>query len=105
MSIKKDFGKRLKEIRTKKGITQSMLAEIVDIDAKHMSHIETGRCFPKADLIEKFARALEVDYYLFFDMPADVCREKMIAYINKILSQAENADLVKIYRFLLHSFV
>jgi len=52
MSLKKDFGKRLKEIRTKRGLTQFKLAEIVEIDAKHMSLIETRRSFPKADLIE-----------------------------------------------------
>ena len=35
---------------------------MVCIDPKHMSHIETGRSFPKADLIEKFANALEIEY-------------------------------------------
>ena len=55
MNIKKDFGLRIKELRNKKRITQYQLAELVGIDPKHMSHIETGRSFPKADLIEKFA--------------------------------------------------
>lgn len=39
MSLKKDFGLRLKELRNKKGITQYQLAELVDIDPKHISHI------------------------------------------------------------------
>ena len=43
MDLKKDFGLRLKELRTKKGITQYQLAEMVGVDPKHMSHIETGR--------------------------------------------------------------
>lgn len=51
MNLKKDFGKRIKELRCKKGITQYQLAELVGIDPKHISHIETGRSFPKADLI------------------------------------------------------
>ena len=51
MNIKKDFGQRIKELRNKKGITQYQLAEMTGIDPKHMSHIETGRSFPKADLI------------------------------------------------------
>ncbi len=65
MSLKKDFGKRLKEIRQKRGFTQFQLAEMAEIDAKHMSHIETGRSFPKADLIEKFANILNVEYNTF----------------------------------------
>ena len=52
MNLKKDFGKRLKELRTQKGITQYQLAEMSGIDPKHMSHIETGRSFPKADLMK-----------------------------------------------------
>lgn len=33
MSLKKDFGKRLKEIRQKCGFTQFQLAEMAEIDA------------------------------------------------------------------------
>ena len=50
MSIKKDFGWRIKGLRTKKGITQYQLAELSGIDPKHMSHIETGRSFPKKQI-------------------------------------------------------
>ena len=45
------IGDRIKELRTKNKLTQFELAEAVGIDAKHLSHIETGRSFPKAILI------------------------------------------------------
>ena len=104
MSLKKDFGLRLKEIRTKRGYTQFQLAEKAGIDAKHMSHIETGRSFPKADLIEKFAAILEVDYGDFFNFSEYKDREKLLELINNIIKNTNNEKLKKIYFLLTHLF-
>lgn len=100
MSLKKNFGLRLKEIRKKKDITQFQLAEKAGIDAKHMSHIETGRSFPKADLIEKFANALEINYSELFCFKCEYPREKMISDINEQLKFAKDDKLNMIYRML-----
>ncbi len=100
MNIKKDFGARIKELRNKKGITQYQLAEMVGIDPKHLSHIETGRSFPKADLIEKFALALGVDYIEFFKIEHFLGREFMIEKINSILKSSTNDDLKKIFKII-----
>ena len=78
MNLKKDFGLRLKELRNKSGITQYQLAEITGIDPKHISHIETGRSFPKADLIEKFAKALGIDYTDLFQTQYLKSKKEMI---------------------------
>ena len=82
MNIKKDFGLRIKELRNKKGITQYQLAELVGIDPKHMSHIETGRSFPKTDLIEKFANALDIEYQEFFQTEHLNSKDFIIKKIN-----------------------
>ncbi len=100
MSLKKDFGKRLKEIRQKRGFTQFQLAEKAEIDAKHMSHIETGRSFPKADLIEKFAKILNVEYNIFFNITHHMSRDEIIAEINSILDNAGDEKLGIIYRLI-----
>ena len=101
MSLKRDFGKRLKEIRQKRGFTQFQLAEKAEIDAKHMSHIETGRSFPKADLIEKFARILNVEYNSFFNIKHSKSREEIINEINSLLNNAGDEKLGLIYRLIL----
>ena len=93
MSLKKDFGLRLKELRTKKGITQYQLAEIVGIDPKHISHIETGRSFPKADLIEKFAEALCVDYTKLF-------KTEHLQNRTNLYNQATDKELRIIYKIV-----
>ena len=100
MNIKKDFGLRIKELRAKKGITQYQLAEIAGIDPKHMSHIETGRSFPKADLIEKFANALSIDYHEFFKSEHLQDRNILIDNITKQVLNFPDNDLKNIYKII-----
>ena len=102
MSLKKDFGKRLKELRQKRGLTQFQLAEKVEIDPKHLSHIETGRSFPKADLIEKFADVLSVEYNAFFNVQQLKSKEDIISEINFLLNNSNDEKLRIIYNFILN---
>ncbi len=100
MNIKKDFGQRIKELRNKKGITQYQLAEMVGIDPKHMSHIETGRSFPKADLIEKFANALEIEYPELFNAQHLEDREIIFKKLINYLKNVSDSELQVIYKLI-----
>lgn len=100
MNIKKDFGQRIKELRNKKGITQYQLAEMVGIDPKHMSHIETGRSFPKADLIEKFANALEIEYPELFSTQYLEDREIIFKKLINYKKNASDSKLQVIYKLI-----
>ena len=100
MNLKKDFGQRIKELRINKGITQYQLAEIVGIDPKHMSHIETGRSFPKADLIEKFAEALDIEYTLLFKTEHLQDRKFILNKINNFLKNATNEQIRTFYKII-----
>ena len=100
MKIKKDFGQRIKELRNKKGITQYQLAEMVGIDPKHMSHIETGRSFPKADLIEKFANALEIEYPELFNTQHLEDREIIFKKLINYLKKASDSEMQVIYKLI-----
>ena len=100
MNIKKDFGQRIKELRNKKGITQYQLAEMVGIDPKHMSHIETGRSFPKADVIEKFANALEIEYPELFNTQHLEDREIIFKKLINYLKNVPDSELQVIYKLI-----
>lgn len=100
MNLKKDFGKRIKELRSKKGITQYQLAELVGIDPKHISHIETGRSFPKADLIEKFANALNTNYTEFFKTEHFENRKTLLKNIQETLEKASDEEIKTVYKFI-----
>lgn len=45
MDNKKLLGKRIKEIRKHKGLTQEQLSEMIDIETSSLSGIESGRFF------------------------------------------------------------
>ena len=61
MDIKQKFGKRLKEIRLLKGLSQEALANIADLDRTYIPSIEKGERNVSIIVIEKLAKALEVE--------------------------------------------
>lgn len=66
MVILTDFGKRVKELRMKAGITQESLAIRAELDRSYVGAIERGEKNLSLLNIEKLANALDVDLsYLF----------------------------------------
>ena len=60
MDITKKFGKQLKKIRTKKGISQEQLAELSNLHRTYISFIECGKRNITISNIQKIAKALKV---------------------------------------------
>ena len=89
----KNFGQRLKELRTMRGLTQARLAELVGIETMTVSRIETGVCFPKKENIETFAKILDVEIKDFFEYRHLETKEQLIADINKMLESASLSDV------------
>lgn len=59
-SIAVKFGKRLRELREKRGLSQVEMAHQFGVDRGHISEIESGKknvCLP---LLEVFARGFEI---------------------------------------------
>jgi transcriptional regulator with XRE-family HTH domain len=55
------FGRVLKELRIKSGITQEVLAERSECDRTYPSLLERGRRTPGLEVIFKLAEALKID--------------------------------------------
>lgn len=60
MSNKSSFGQKLKQIRKSKNLTQEKLAELSDVNEKHISKIETGVYFPTYITLTKILKALDL---------------------------------------------
>ena len=60
MSKDSSFGKKLKQIRISKGLSQAKLAEMADVHEKHISKIETGRFHPNFETLSKILKALDL---------------------------------------------
>ncbi len=67
MDTKKLIGKRLKELRKNRLLSQEQLAGKADINSKYLSRIERGRENPTLDMLIKLADALEVEMWEIFD--------------------------------------
>ena len=52
---------KIKEIRTKKGLTQKKLAELSEISKSYVGDLERNEKIPSIITICKLAKALEVD--------------------------------------------
>lgn len=66
-SLKTKFGKKLKEIRNARGVTQEELADKTGLTVESISNIERGIFGPKFDNLEKIAKVLKVEVKALFD--------------------------------------
>lgn len=100
MNLKVLFGRKIKDYRKRKCYTQAQLAELVNVDDKHISCIESGKNFPSPDLIERFAKALELepkDLFEFYHLqdPKDLKSE-----IVSMLDNISDEELVLVYKYI-----
>ncbi|MDR2797888.1 MAG: helix-turn-helix domain-containing protein, partial [Treponema sp.] len=66
LCLKEIFAQNLKEKRRKCGFTQAQLAEKVDVSTHHIGMIELSRNYPTLELVERIARALDIEIYELF---------------------------------------
>lgn len=70
------FGKKVKELRLQKGMTQKELAKRLGISTRSLINYETGRCYPRqASIMADLAELLQVsaDYLLSDDQAGPAC--------------------------------
>ena len=68
-----NLGKKIKQLRTEKGFSQSLLEKKTGVNSKLLSKYENGRIMPTADTLRKIAEGLEIsaDYLIFDNVPKD----------------------------------
>ncbi|MBR1776176.1 helix-turn-helix transcriptional regulator [bacterium] len=64
--IKNDIGKKVRELRLDKNLSQEKLAEHVNLSREYISCIEHGRNSIGIETLYKFAQFFEVDIKEFF---------------------------------------
>ena len=85
---KKLIGERISALRKAQGLTQSELAERVNLDSRHVSRLETGKYFPSLDSLEAMACVLKVELREFFEFPSSETIEEMRAALMEIARTA-----------------
>lgn len=94
MKLTKNFGKRLKEIRKRKGLSQQQLAELVGMEStNNISKLESGEQLPKKENLEKICEVLNVDVKELFDFGHLKNRSEIIKEITQVLDKLALKDL------------
>lgn len=98
--FKKFFGKRVKELRLKNGLTQEQLAEMIEVGERNLSKIECGNVFVKAKTITKLIEALKIEPKELFEFSQyqkhEILKKNLIDEINNDSIDVEM--MYKIYR-------
>ena len=100
MELKKRGGKRIQELRLMHNFKQAELAEIVGIATKTQSCIETGRNYPSAELIEKYAKAFNLDISDVLEISHLKDNKSLINEIELFIKKASPEQLSIIYKIV-----
>ncbi len=100
MDSQKLFGKRIKELRKIKGLTQEELSEKLGVFQKQIGNIETGTTFTTMKNIEKLAQIFNVEIADLFEFNHQKSRKEITDEINKYILDASDKNLRTIYRVI-----
>ena len=92
MDIKQMIGARIKEIRTKKGITQEGLSEMMEINPKYLN--------PTLNTLIRLSESLEVDLGEIFSFIEAEDPDKRKSQIISLLDEADSEQLKMIFKVL-----
>jgi len=96
------LGKRIRELRKKKGLTQEELGEKSGISYKYLGSIERGLENPSFKHLTKIARVLGADLpelFRFEHLESD--RAKVMKAIQTVISRMSDTDLRLAYKILI----
>ena len=70
IELKEEFGKKVRQFRKERGLTQEKLAELAHITPRYVLDIEHGRYGPSFEVMHNLAQVLDVAPKDLFDFPA-----------------------------------
>ena len=98
-NLKELLGKRIRELRKDKKLTQEQFAELIGIEPRNLIKIENSQTFPRVQTLEKILEVLDISPQVLFNFEhlEDVAKLRI-----KIIEKLEhNDDLVKLlYKML-----
>ena len=92
-NLKHKLGLRIKELRLANGFTQESLSEKINMERSNLARIESGKQFPNAENIEKFALIFNIEQKDLFDFGHYKSKELLI---REICEQVNLFDLDRI---------
>lgn len=79
------LGRRLRELRKRKGISQEKLAELINVDPTTISNIENGKNYPNLFNLENLLNVLGSSFIEAFDFEHKNTNDNLLFEINEKL--------------------
>ncbi|MEE8432040.1 MAG: helix-turn-helix domain-containing protein [Candidatus Desulfatibia sp.] len=79
-----DLGMRLKDFRTKRGLSQTELAKLVGVTPSTISQVESNLIYPSLPALLKMAEVLAVDISSFFQESVDIARRVIFPFAEAV---------------------
>lgn len=98
--LKKLLGKRIREIRVARNLTQEDLSELTEIGASSISKIESGHFHPTDENLERIAKALNVEPYKLYMFNHQKDIDDLKQDIIKMLDKATDEEIKLAYKVL-----
>jgi len=96
--IKKLLGKRIREVRILRNLTQEDLSELTNIGTSSISKIESGHFHPSDENLEKIAKALKIEPYKLYMFNHQKDTRELIEDLENIIKCATDDEIKLIYR-------
>ena len=100
MVERQQLGKRIKELRSKKKLTQEKLAERAGLHWKYLGEVERGIPTISVENLNKIAFALDVPLTALLDIETELSREEMTMEVIKMMNESDGEQVKTIYRIL-----
>jgi transcriptional regulator with XRE-family HTH domain len=93
MSVKELIGRRIKEARQAKGLSQEALSDKIGMSAKYLSSVERGKENPTLDTLIKLADALEVETSELFNYQHRRSPEELRQLVSRLMDEGHDEKL------------
>lgn len=92
------FGKRIRELRKMRGLSQEELGELIGIDQKHMSRIELGKSYPSLDRLIQISAVLQVALPALFEFNHLDDATDRARSVGEMVQEMDKGDQQKMFR-------
>ena len=103
--IKKLLGKKIKNLRVKKGLTQEKLAELIGISQRSLSGIEIGENFLTAETLDKILNVLNITADELFEVehlkPVSELTKEILNEIKAVKDEEKIKTLYKVVKAII----
>lgn len=100
MSVVEELGRRIRELRKKKGLSQEQVAEQAGISGKYLGEVERGEVNVSVLVLSKLATVFQVDMSEMLRWRHQRNRKELQDELIDWLEKASNEDVRRIYRVI-----